>query len=238
MKKLLISVLIILLVVLAYFAIFQGISLGSLRVLSVKQIMDANDDLNNKIEVTTSLIKKDYPSKKETLSTEIAQLLEKKEEYFDIAKISTEGEISKANTEETYLIEYLWARIGRHATSKGVKMKMDVYSGDAGDSSVKNLAFTGEGNYVAIINFVSALEDDSELNFKIENFKLVPNSTNLTATFNVRNIRIKTENVTANVSTTNNTSTTTNETTNNTVDSNTVDNSQNTTNETANNTAS
>lgn len=237
MKKLLISVLIVLLVVLAYFAMFQGISLGNIRVLSVKQIMEANEDLTNKIEVTTSLIKKEYPSKKETLSTEITQLLEKKEEYFDIAKISTEGEISKANTEETYLIEYLWARVGRHATSKGVKMKMDVYAGDMGDASIKNLAFTCEGNYVAVINFVSALEDDSELNFKIENFKLVPNTTNLTATFNVRNIRIKTENVTSNVSTTSNAK---NETTNNTVDTNTTnETSQNTTaNETANNTAS
>lgn len=199
MKKVLIAILIVLLVALAYFAIFQGVSLGSVQILSVEQIIKANDELTNKINQTNSLQKKEFLSKKEELSTAVSELLEKKEQYFNLAKVSTQGEITKANTEETYMIEYLWARVGRHATSKGVKLKFDVITGETGEADVKNLAFTVEGKYVGIIDFIYAIEDDSELNFKIENFKMLPSGTNLIATFNVRNVRIKNESITVQV---------------------------------------
>lgn len=196
MKKILIAILIVLLIVLAYFAIFNGITLANIKILSVGQIIDANKKLTSDIEDTTALLKKTYPAKKEELSKSVTELLAEKEEYFNIAKVSTEGEITKANTEETYLREYLWVRVGRHATSKGVYLKMDVNSGDSGDQNIKNLAFTVKGQYSAIIQFISALEDDDKLNFRIENFKMSKNETNITATFNVRNVRIKAESLT------------------------------------------
>lgn len=197
MKKVLISILIVLLVVLAYFAIFNGLSFGNVKILSVGEISKANDELTANIEQAKSLLQKDYPSKKEELSTSVATLLEKKEEYFKLAKISSDKEISKANTEEKYLIEFLWTRIGRHATSKGVNLWLDVKTSDSGDSELKNLSITAKGYYVGIIDFVSALENDSKLNFKIDNFKIVQEGELLSATFTVRNIRIKIENTTA-----------------------------------------
>lgn len=193
MKKVLISILIVLLLVLAYFAIFNGLSFANIKILSVEEIIQANDDLTNNIEQANSLLKKDYPSKKEELSTSVTDLLNKKEEYFKLAKISSDKEITKANTEETYLIEYLWTRIGNHATSKGVNLKLDVNTGDAGEADVKNLSITAKGYYVGIMDFVSALENDDKLNFKIENFKMVQEGELLSATFIVRSVRIKTE---------------------------------------------
>ena len=148
------------------------------------------------IEIAQQLLKKNYPETKEKLASSISDLLSKKEEYFKLAKLSSDKEITKANTEETYLIEFLWARIGNHATSKGVNLTIDVKTGDAGDPMVKNLTITAKGYYVGIMDFVSSLENDDKLNFKIENFKLVQEDELLTATFNVRGIRIKTENVT------------------------------------------
>lgn len=195
MKKILISFFIVLLIVFAYIAIFNGISIGNVSILSVEQIIQENDNLTNGIEQLKSLLKKDFASKKEQLSTSVIELLQRKEEYFDLAKISTEGEIAKANTEETYLIEYLWTRIGRHATSEGVNLKMDVKSADAGETDIKNLSFTINGEYIGIIQFLSALEDDDKLSFKIENFEISSNEENLTATFIVRNVRIKTETI-------------------------------------------
>lgn len=221
MKKILSSVLIVLLIVLAYFVMFKGISIASIKVLSINQIIESNDELTNKIAETNSLLKKDYVAKKENLSNEVSKLLDKKEEYFNLAKISTEGELSKANTEETYLIEYLWTRVGRHATNKGVNLKMDVMTADAGDNNIKNLAFNVQGQYVGIIEFIYALEDDSELNFKIDSFKMAPNGTNSTllATFYVNNVRIKSENTSTSIgtsATTNDTKNTSNQNTNNT----------------------
>lgn len=193
MKKVLISILIVLLVVLAYFAIFNGLSFGNARVLSIGEIIEANNELITNIEQAQSLLKKDYPSKKEELSTSITELLNKKEEYFNLAKVSTDKEITKANTEEIYWIEYLWTRVGGHATSKGVNLRMDINAGDTGEADVKNLSFTVTGQYIGIMDFVSALENDDELNFKIENFKMVQDGEVLSATFTVRGIKIRQE---------------------------------------------
>ena len=49
MKKLLIIILIILLCVLGYFAIFNGISIGNFQILSVSQIKEKNDKLDKEI---------------------------------------------------------------------------------------------------------------------------------------------------------------------------------------------
>ena len=154
MKKILISILIVLLIVLTGFTIFKGISIGNFKVLSASQINDKNTQLAAEIEIAQQLLKKNYPETKEKLASSISDLLSKKEEYFKLAKLSSDKEITKANTEETYLIEFLWARIGNHATSKGVNLTIDVKTGDAGDPMVKNLTITAKGYYVGIMDFV------------------------------------------------------------------------------------
>lgn len=200
LKKLLIGILIVLLIVLAYFTMAKGITIGKINVLSINQIIEKNDNLTNNIESANTLLKKDYPSKKQELSNAVTNLLKEKEEYFNLAKVSTENEISKANTEETYLREYLWVRVGRHATSRGVWLKLDINTGDAGDDNIKTLAFTAKGQYAQLIQFIAALEDDDKLGFKIENFKMTKSGSDLVANFKVRNVRIKGETTTSNVS--------------------------------------
>lgn len=199
MRKILFSVLIVLLVILAYFTIFQGISIGSFQILSTGGIVELNNKLTTEIEEANTKIKSDYQNKEQELSQSVATLLENKESYYRVANVSTENEINEANTEETYNIEYLWLRVGRHARSEGVNLKMDVINGNNADSTLKNLSFTVVGQYVAIIDFVSALEDDSELSFTIENFNLLPADENLQATFDVTDIRINIETTTQSV---------------------------------------
>ncbi len=231
MKKILIGVLIVLLVILAYFAIFRGISIGSLQILSVKQIEEENNKLTEEIAQTETLMHSSYRAQTDQLEQSVSGMLLAKDEYLELASISTEGELNEANKEESYKIEYLWTRIGSHATGEGVILKLDVKAGDTGESDVKNLAFTVTGNYIAVINFVSSVEDDSKLGFRIEEFKILPGEgeNNRQATFNVRNVRIQQENTTRNV-------TSTTESTNTTPD-NTSSNSAgetNTTNQTDN----
>jgi len=195
MKKILIGILIILLVVMGYFAIFKGISLGNFSILSVEQIQKENDNLTQEIAQTETLMYSTYTTKTEELERSVSSLLTAKDEYLDLTHVSTEGEISKASQEEIYKIEYLWTRIGSHATAEGVILKLDISAGTTGEDDVKNLAFTVTGNYIAVINFVTAIEDDSELGFRIENFKILPGSSTdgRQATFTVRNVRIKQE---------------------------------------------
>lgn len=211
MRKILIAVLLVLLIVLAYFTIFQGISIGSFQILSTQGIIELNDNLTTEINEANRKIKSDLQSKQTELSDNVSVLLENKESYYNLANVSTESEINEANTQEVYKIEYLWLRIGRHARTEGVNFRMDVLSGDAGDSTVKNINFTVTGQYAGIIEFISALENDSELEFRIENFHLLPDGENLQATFNVTGIRIDLENTTTTVdSTTSDGTTTTN----------------------------
>ncbi len=216
MRKILISVLIVLLIVLAYFTIFQGISLGTFNVSSVKEIIELNDELKAKIDETNSKIKNQLKSKETELSDNVETLLKNKEDYYKLANVSTESEINEANTEEIYNTEFLFLKIGRHARKEGVTLNMPVKTGTTGDPLVKDLSFTVEGKYYGIIDFVSVLENDSDLNFRIDDFKMVPLGENLQATFNVRNIKIKVENTTQNVTTTSETTTTSESTTNNT----------------------
>ena len=198
MRKILISILVVLLIILTYFTIFQGISIGKIQILSTKGIIDLNNNLTNKIAETNEKKQGQLQGKKVELSESVDDLLKKKKEYFNLANISTESEISKANAEEVYNIVYLYLRIGRHARAEGVIVKM-VIQQDNMDNNFSNITFTATGKYVGIIDFISALEDDSELNFKIDNFKLIPDGENLQATFNVNGIRIKLENTTQTV---------------------------------------
>lgn len=207
MRKILISILIILLLVLAYFTIFQGIALGNFKILSVEKIIELNNTLNLGIEEANSKIKNDLKNKQKELSENVEVLSNNKEDYYKLANVSTENEIDEANTQEIYNSEYLWIKIGRHARKEKVIPKMDVKTSTTGDSTLKDLAITAEGSYYGIIDFVSDLENDSDLNFRIENFKLIPSGDNLVATFNVSGLKIKIENTTQTVSE-NNTSTT------------------------------
>ncbi len=63
MRKLLLIVLIILLCVLGYFAIFNGISIGDFQVLSVSQIKDKNDKLDQEIAESKKLKDATFPKK-------------------------------------------------------------------------------------------------------------------------------------------------------------------------------
>lgn len=201
MRKILIGILIFLLVVMAYFAIFKGISIGKMQILSVEQIQEKNDDLTSQISQTEILMHNDYPAKTAELEKSVSSLLAAEEEYLDLADVSTESELKEASKQETYKIEYLWTRIGSHATGEGITLKLDVTAGELGEANVKNLSFSINGSYVAIINFLRAIEDDSELGFRIENFKIGPGSGTdaRQATFIVRNVRIKQENTSSTV---------------------------------------
>ena len=203
MRKVLILILLILLIVLAYFTMFQGLSISTFQVLGVSQIIELNNDLTNKINETNKKIKSDLQSKKSELNQNVELLLTNKESYYKLANISTENEINKANTEEMYNIEYLWVKIGRHARKEGVNLKLDIKEGTAGDQTTKDLNFTVVGKYVGIIEFISAIEEDSELNFRVNDFILTPDGENLKATFNVTDIKIKLENTTEEVKQTN-----------------------------------
>ncbi len=227
-RKILMSVLTILLAVLTYFTISNGVSIGSFKALGLKGLKEQDSQIQSKVETASSLTSSEYPSKLSELNQNAKNLLSKKEEYTDLTTYSTDDQIQAANELQEYEVEYLWAEVGKYATKEGIKIKMDISTASSGGQSADgrkmyDLNFTAEGAYIGIALFLSDLQDDSFLEFKIENFALAKGESteNLKATFVVKDVPIKIDNLSANTSTDSDTTGTATNTTNNTTNNTT-----------------
>lgn len=225
MKKLLILILIGLLLALSIFIVLQGVSIGSIKILGIRQIQDKSADLDTKIQEAARLVEKTYEQAVSDVNTNAKKLEEEKKNYEDMTTISEDSDVEAANQLERYEIETLWVRLGNHATTQGVVMQMDVLPSTSGAADTYNLRFTATGSYISITDFISAIENDSTLGFKIEEFKMQPSGTDLQATFVCKDIAI------AEVSATTTTATDTNSTNNtNTANTTNATNATNSTN--------
>ena len=234
MKKLLILILIALLLSLAIFIVMNDVEIGTIEILGINGIRQRNSELDAKIQQAGKLVEKDYQQAVNNVQTSAKKLKEEKENYQDLTAISEEGDVQTANQIEKYEIETLWVRLGNHATSQGVVMQMDVIKGSSGVSDSYDLKFTATGSYICITDFISAIENDSTLGFKIEEFKMVPSSSagNLQATFVCKDIAIKDVSETTNIKTEENNESTDKTNTGNTTNTTNTTNTANTANAT------
>lgn len=193
MKKLLILVLIALLVTLCIFIVMNGVTIGKIEILGIQDIQQRNAQLDEKIQEAGKLANKDYQQTVNSVKDNAKKLEDEKKNYEDMTSISTDGEIQTANQIEKYEIETLWVKLGNHATKEGAVMKMNVEKGSNTAAEIYDLRFTVNGSYIAIEEFISNIENDSSLGFKIEEFKMIPSGSGeeLQATFVCKNIAIK-----------------------------------------------
>lgn len=171
----------------------KGLSIGSIKVYSISEIIEENSKLDNEINDLNKLKNEDYKKSLDSLSSSTKSLETSKQSYLDEASISTDSEIKEATISQNYSMEYLWNKVGSYATEEGVNLKWEVQSSGSGKYT---LNFTVVGSYIAIINYVYDVENDSDLGFTILNFKM-SGSDSLTATFSVHDVSIKSESVTA-----------------------------------------
>ena len=200
MKEFLITAVAILLTILTIFCMVKGISIGKFQILSVNEIKENSLALDSKIEEVNNLKNVKYKSDLNNLENSIKNLSKKKQEYLDLASVSSDAEIKKANLEQTYAMEFLWNKVGRYATKEGLNLTWNVVS--SGTNNKYNLNFTIKGSYIGIINYIYTLENDPELAFRIENFKISGTGSSsenngITATFTISNIGIKEETITS-----------------------------------------
>ena len=230
MRKVLIIIVIVLLLIVGYLMIFNGLNVLGMDVLSIKQIKDKNTELDQKLQVVSTLTSTEQPKALSDLNSSAKQLMIAKEEYNDKILYSSTDDILAASQGIEYETEYLWTKIGNHAKKNTINLRFEIRQSNTGIENQYDLYFTVTGSYVSISEFVASLENDSSLNFKIEDFKLVPSSSgsDLQATFTCKDILIKKVEQTAttttqdNTTNTNNTSNTANSTTNTTNNTNTT----------------
>ncbi len=236
MKKLLISILIALLVALSIFIGWNGLTLGKVQILGVQGIQQKNDELDTEVEKATRLASVDYKKAIADVEENAKQMNQKKQDYEEMTMLNADENGQVATQIQRYEIETLWVKLGNYATSEGATIKIDLTKGTNTVEDTYNLNFTVNGSYISITDFISDIENDTTLGFKIENFKMYPNQNDgntLQATFTCKDISIMDVDTTAVVTPTT-TDTNTNNTTNSTNTTNSVNatSSNNTTNTT------
>lgn len=167
MKKILISVIILLLIILSAFALTKGINF--LNIKSINDIKAASNKLENDFNEANELSNKTYPAEVEGLEEAIKKLKISKQEY-ESKNLYNKEQTSLGTLEiKTYKIHYLWTILGNYRKDRGVKtLNLDLKSTQVQD--VYNLEFTLVGNYTNITDFIYDIENDEELNFEIKNF--------------------------------------------------------------------
>lgn len=231
MKKLLISILIALLLILSIFIAINGLNVGKIEVLGIRGINQKNSELDQKIQQATQLSTIDYQKAVDEVEENSKKLTEEKKNYEDMALLNTDSEGQATAQIQKYEVEALWVKLGNHATSEGATMKMDIVKGSSTSENMYDLNFTVNGSYISIIDFISDIENDSTLGFKIENFHMSGSGDSLQATFVCKEISIIDVNESQVDTETNN-----NNTTNSTTNSTNNTNSTNTTSNSATNT--
>ena len=129
----------------------------------------------------------------DSLNDEMDKLKNSKTNYEDMVSVSTDSEVEAANQSYENMIEFLLVRIENHAKSEGVTIDLVVATSSSGAENVYDLRFTARGSYVGISEFITGIEDDSKLGYKIEDFKMSPSSGDdggVQATFICRDIKI------------------------------------------------
>lgn len=201
MKKILLMIIIVLLIIFTGITIIKGTTIFKFHINSMGQIKEISNQLDKNTEELNNLIDVTYPQKMTELKQAYNKMLDTKKQYLDETNMSSDEEIQSALQVESYDIERLWARVGNHAKKTGTSIKLVLARGSMDSNETKNLNFTVNGDYIAITNFLYALEDDEELNFRIYEFKLLPvgSGETLEATFVVKDVRITTDSLNENL---------------------------------------
>ena len=97
MKKLLITAIIILLIILTGITMIKGINVGKLSVLGIKDIKKEDEQLNTTIQQATKLASTEYQKKINDLNDQIKKLENEKQEYEEMVNVSTESQTQTAN---------------------------------------------------------------------------------------------------------------------------------------------
>lgn len=187
MKNKITSIIFLLLIILLIVAIFVGIRIGSFQILSVSELKEKNQELNERIQTASSLTSVDYPETIDTLQATYEKHTLQKQKYEELVGF-TDADKKQIYETKQYDIGYLWKTIGKYATSRNLTIGMEVKKGSGQD--IYDLYFNVSGQYVNISQFITDIENNSDLFFRIYNFKMTGSSETVSSSFTVKDISI------------------------------------------------
>lgn len=175
--------------ILLILVMFHGIKIGKFEILSIAELKEKNDILDKRINAASELTSVDYPKNVETLEKSFEGYTIQKEKYVELTGGNTE-DIEKMYETKQYDISYLWRVLGKYAENRNLTLGIDVQT----SNGMYDFKFNVSGKYTNIIQFITDIENDSDLYFRIYNFKMTGSST-VTATFTVKNININADTI-------------------------------------------
>lgn len=193
MKKVLISILIVLIMILTFFVVFKNINIGEWKSKNINDIKNSNSELEQKIDNAKQLNNQDYPNEVNKLDDSMEKLKIAKKKYQNKMEFVS-GNVDLGGVSiKNYKIERLWIALENYAKNENVELKLEVV--DATSKGLYDLNITVAGEYIGITDFIYDIEKDDTLGFKILNFKLIPyvattttnNNTNNNTTSNTKN---------------------------------------------------
>lgn len=180
MKKILISILLILSALLTYFAVVKHISFFGWRSNNFADVKDEKINLDNQINAAKQINNQEYLSSVEGLETSIDEYKKTKLKYeAKTANISDDTEIGIVKI-KNYKIERIWVILQNYAKKEKIELELNLL--DTTTSNVYDLDVTLLGDYIGITDFLYDIENDDTLGFKITNFKLLPSTVTTTTT--------------------------------------------------------
>ena len=178
MKKILISIIGIIIFILIVVAAIRGIYIGKLKIYSITDIKEISKNLDAKAEEANVEKNQNYAKAVSDADKSIVTLKQVKEEYEEKVK-ALAGESGLGITQiEKYKIEYLWNKIGSYAKKEGLKIDLNIE--ETTIQETYNIKFTLTGTYVGITDFLYDIENDDELNYSVKDFKLEPTTISTT----------------------------------------------------------
>lgn len=177
-------------ILLLVYSCVVGIKIGNFQILSISQIIEKNNTLNEKITIASNLSSVDYPENVKTLEDTYTKHTIQKQKYEELVGFTEEDEKTIYETKQ-YDIGYLWRVFGKYATTRNLRIGMDVQKNSNVKENLYNLNFSVAGEYVNISQFISDIENNSDLNFRIYDFKMSGSGEEISATFTIKNVNIE-----------------------------------------------
>ena len=228
MKKIILILIILIISIFSYAIVVNGFSISGVKIASLQEIKNKNNELDNKILELDTLKNKTYPTSLSDLSAAGKELISTKNEYLSLVSVGEDSDIQDISEYKKYEIEVLWVDIGNYATENNLKLNLSFAESSTGTPNMSDIIFEGTGEYNNIADFISDIEKDDKLNFTIEDFELEPTGTQNERNRSILSYKFKVKDVAINLDNIKKTTTVTN--TENTNSTNSTQDSSNTTN--------
>lgn len=170
MRSRIILLIILVSIILLAIVMFHGVTIGELEIFSISQLVEKNKRVDGQIDKVSELTSIDYPKNIETLESSFQEYTIKKEKYEELTGKAIGNKDEMYETKQ-YDITYLWRVIGKYAKNRNLILEMNVQFSNENNNAY-DLNFRVLGEYVNIIQFITDIEDDSDLYFRIYDFKM------------------------------------------------------------------